>query len=159
MKAITVWQPWATLIALRLKRLETRGWATSYRGSLAIHAAKYIDREACEREPIKSALAEHAYAAENLPTGAVVALASLSGCYRIYNTVDNGVHIVRCPNDEYEFDKVHYIGRKEEVFGDYTEGRYAWELTDVRKLDEPIPAKGKQRIWNWEGGTYEAANS
>ncbi|WP_371822846.1 hypothetical protein [Cohnella sp. LGH] len=28
MKAITVWQPWATLIALRLKRYETRSWST-----------------------------------------------------------------------------------------------------------------------------------
>lgn len=35
-KVITVWQPWATLIALRVKRLETRSWATKYRGPLAI---------------------------------------------------------------------------------------------------------------------------
>jgi len=40
MKALSLWQPWASAIALGSKRIETRGWATSYRGPLAIHAAK-----------------------------------------------------------------------------------------------------------------------
>src|SRR3990167_3828953 len=40
MKAITLTQPWATLVALGHKRIETRSWTTSYRGPLAIHAAK-----------------------------------------------------------------------------------------------------------------------
>ncbi len=40
MKAITLHQPWATLVAVGAKRIETRSWATSYRGPLAIHAAR-----------------------------------------------------------------------------------------------------------------------
>jgi hypothetical protein len=40
MKIFTLWQPWATFIALNLKQFETRHWGTSYRGKLAIHAAK-----------------------------------------------------------------------------------------------------------------------
>ena len=32
MKAVTVRQPWATLIALGMKRFETRSWQTKYRG-------------------------------------------------------------------------------------------------------------------------------
>ena len=40
MKALTVYQPWASLIACGSKTLETRRWATKYRGPLAIHAAK-----------------------------------------------------------------------------------------------------------------------
>jgi hypothetical protein len=39
MKALTIWQPWATLIAAGVKRIETRSWSTDYRGPLAIHAA------------------------------------------------------------------------------------------------------------------------
>jgi hypothetical protein len=35
-------------------------------------------------------------------------------------------------------------------FGDFTPGRYAWELDNVRLIDS-IPAKGQQGIWNWEG--------
>lgn len=40
MRAISLWQPWASAIALGSKRIETRSWSTSYRGPLAIHAAK-----------------------------------------------------------------------------------------------------------------------
>lgn len=40
MKAITLWQPWASLLACGAKGYETRSWATSYRGQIAIHAAK-----------------------------------------------------------------------------------------------------------------------
>ena len=48
MKAITIRQPWATLIVSLdgsgrpLKAAETRGWKTSYRGPLAIHAGKTV---------------------------------------------------------------------------------------------------------------------
>lgn len=38
MKALTLHQPWASLVALGVKRIETRSWSTSYRGALAIHA-------------------------------------------------------------------------------------------------------------------------
>jgi len=40
MKAISLWQPWATLISIGAKRIETRSWETLYRGSIVIHAAK-----------------------------------------------------------------------------------------------------------------------
>ncbi len=49
-RAITLWQPWASLVALGLKRFETRSWPTNYRGKLLIHAAtrieKYEEKEA-----------------------------------------------------------------------------------------------------------------
>lgn len=40
MKALTLTQPWATLVITGRKRFETRGWRTGYRGQIAIHAAK-----------------------------------------------------------------------------------------------------------------------
>lgn len=40
MKAITLWQPHASLVAVRAKKIETRSWPTKYRGPLAIHAAQ-----------------------------------------------------------------------------------------------------------------------
>ena len=39
MKVLTLTQPWATLVAIGAKRIETRSWATKYRGPLLIHAA------------------------------------------------------------------------------------------------------------------------
>ncbi|GAA0390334.1 ASCH domain-containing protein [Paenibacillus motobuensis] len=154
MKAITIIQPWATLIALGEKKFETRSWRTNYRGSLAIHAGKKIDRGICEQEPFRSVLAKYGYTADNLPIGAVVAVANLTECCQIERLTDSDVEIPPV--------KLHYSnGRvqgwfgylkenKELIFGDYTDGRYAWELSDVQQLPEPIEAKGMQGLWNWE---------
>jgi len=43
MKALTVCQPYAHLIAIGEKRVENRTWRTNYRGPLAIHAGKSRD--------------------------------------------------------------------------------------------------------------------
>ena len=48
MKALSITQPWATLIAIGAKTIETRSWSTLYRGDLAIHAAKGFPRYARE---------------------------------------------------------------------------------------------------------------
>lgn len=56
MKAITIIQPYATLIAVGEKGLETRGWPTKHRGELAIHAGMKIDKDACQLPEIKAAL-------------------------------------------------------------------------------------------------------
>ncbi|MNI84402.1 hypothetical protein D3C76_1163030 [compost metagenome] len=87
---------------------------------------------------------------EDFPAGAVIAIAELVGCYRIYNTIDNGIHIVRCPNDQYDFDKVEFIRKPESDFGFFEEGRFAWELDNVRMLPKPIQVKGQQGLWSWD---------
>ncbi|MUG45506.1 ASCH domain-containing protein [Paenibacillus woosongensis] len=154
MKAITIIQPWATLIALEEKKFETRGWATRYRGELAIHAGKQMDREICQQEPFRSVLSKHGYTADNLPTGAVVAVANLTECCRIERLGDWGGDIepvkLHYPNGRVLIWAGALKNTKEFFFGDYTDGRYAWELTDVQQLQDPIPAKGMQRLWNWE---------
>lgn len=42
MKALTILQPWASLIAIEAKLIETRSWYTSHRGELAIHAGRSL---------------------------------------------------------------------------------------------------------------------
>ncbi|WP_240421634.1 2-oxoglutarate dehydrogenase E1 [Paenibacillus periandrae] len=146
MKAITIWQPWATLAALEEKGNETRGWATKYRGPIAIHAAKYIDGEACEREPIKSTLAKHGYTADNLPTGAIVGFANLEECWSIGEDYQSGMPILY----NGEGGRTKLVNSTEAEFGWYAPDRFAWEFADVKQLPEPIPAKGQQGLWNWE---------
>jgi hypothetical protein len=147
MKAITIHQPWATLIALGEKINETRGWATSHRGETAIHAGKKVDREACEREPIKSVLAKHGYTADNLPTGAVVSIGNLSECWSIGTDYQSGMPaLFNGAGGE-----TKRVSLSEDKFGYYENGRYAWEFKDMNKLPKPIPAKGQQRLWNWSG--------
>ncbi len=79
MKAITLWQPWATLVAIGAKRFETRSWSTHYRGPLAIHAAK-TSRDIKRyrgRPKIEEALARAGCSFDTLPRGVVVCAARL----------------------------------------------------------------------------------
>lgn len=86
MKAISLWQPWASLIALGIKRIETRGWPTAYRGPLLIHAAKRCDIDRyhalVERFPeIREGIYDRfPGAAEALPLGALVAVTTVVDC-------------------------------------------------------------------------------
>jgi hypothetical protein len=38
----------------------------------------------------------------------------------------------------------------EMALGDWTPGRYAWELRNVKPLSAPVQAMGRQGLWNWE---------
>lgn len=174
MKVLTLTQPYATLISLGAKTIETRSWATSYRGPLAIHAAAgygkggaKAHKALCGTEPFCSVLnaaCEAHYDALDksrgvlramaespfMPMGAIVATCELLGCELIgYDWPDN--------------QQIAYTGRwgrayhghkltpQERAFGDYTPGRFAWLLGNIKALPEPIPCKGKLGLWNYEG--------
>lgn len=142
MKVITLIQPWATLIALGEKKIETRSWKTSYRGTLYIHAGKSIDKEACNEYFIKSTLQMHGYTIDNLESGVIIARTSLIDCIEI----DFGTEpIYRKAN----LKNGQQVTGNEYSFGDYTPGRYAWILDNIDPLKEMIPAKGKLSIWEY----------
>lgn len=163
MKAITLWQPWASLLACGAKQFETRSWATSYRGPIAIHAAaKSISSILAECFPcyqwdfhpsnaafkgfLKACGYETIDTLRSLPLGAVVATAELIGCRQmLQNPYDGVIHFLD------ETDAAICPTSRELFLGDWTPGRYAWEFSNMKMLDKPIPAKGGQRIWNWEG--------
>lgn len=144
MKALTLTQPWASLVAIGAKRIETRGWRTAHRGPLAIHAAKGFPKWA------KETCAEPAFAAElgrdRLPVGAVIATCRLISCMPTRELQENRLIQVdpeaRC--DDF------LLGEEERAFGDYSPGRWAWLLADIEALPEPVPAKGALSLWEWE---------
>ena len=140
MKAITIRQPWALLIALKAKKFETRSWQTKYRGPIAIHASKTIDYEACSYPEIQEILFKNGfYTTSLIPTGCVIATAVLTDCYKV--TKDKST-TAETTGD--------IINEQEYPFGDYTEGRFAWKLDQVQLMTKPIPAKGKLSLWEWE---------
>jgi len=143
MKTITIKQPWATLIALGEKKFETRSWQTKHRGPLAIHAGKQIDKESCDYLPIKQALHKHGIESyKDLPTAVVLAVVDLIDCHKVPNEISPaGV----------EFEKK--LEGDEVYFGDFDEGRYAWELANLQVLPEPMPAKGQLSLWEWNNET------
>ena len=127
MKAISLWQPWASGIQLKLKTWETRSWATQYRGDLAIHAAKVFgpdEREFWQEEYALGRLPQHP------PLGCVLCVVTLVDCLPTETARE-------------------LINREEMRWGDYYEGRFAWKLENLRVLVAPIPAKGMQGFWEW----------
>lgn len=143
MKALSLTQPWATLVACGAKQIETRSWATRYRGPLAVHAAKGYPKWAREfaLEPACYEAFRRRGASElwggqtGHPLGAVVALCRLAECI---------------PTSSVNFQALGVPEGLERAFGDYAPGRYAWILRDVKPLPEPIPAKGALGLWEWE---------
>lgn len=152
MKALSLTQPWATLVALGAKKIETRSWSHPYRGWLAIHAAKGLDPVGgaeglilqCQQEPFHSVLREHFGTpftpAQVLPLGAIVAVASLYHVGKIARNREGAVYID--PKDW------TVSSEQELAFGDYTPGRYGWVLTNVHQLKEPIPCRGALGVWD-----------
>lgn len=145
MKAITILQPWASLIACGAKQIETRGWKTSYRGPIAIHAAKDEDKKKERIRHIVFRAEQYGIALPELLFGKVIAIAELVDCVRVEKFVrKNNSIIVRALLENGQI-----ISAQEESLGDFTPGRYAWILDNVRPID-PVPAKGQQRIWEWK---------
>jgi hypothetical protein len=152
-KAISLWQPWASLIAIGAKRIETRSWSANYVGPLAIHAAKRWTGEMyrlCLTEPFQSALIPHFETPEALPLGCIVATCRLIGCApvrdRPYSPIfeDSAeIDIIEIPPD----------GRERE-FGDYTPGRFAWVLTDIVRLRAPVAVTGRQGFFEWDPSAH-----
>lgn len=124
MKALSLWQPWASAIVIGAKCIETRHWSTYYRGPLLIHAAKRKTAVADEIEDLELKLD-----IQTLPFGALVAVARLDACKQ--------AKVVAGSLTDREFS-----------LGNYSEGRFAWMLSDIRPFSEPIPYRGAQGIFN-----------
>lgn len=140
MKALTLTQPWASLVAIGAKGIETRGWWTEYRGPLAIHAAKGFPDDAryiATTEPFRSALGGGL--ATELPRGAIVAMATLRDCWRFGQNTERQLR---------ERSAAGGLPPHEADFGDYTAGRYGFRFKHVVALPEPVPVPGKLGLWN-----------
>lgn len=142
-KALSLHQPWASLIAVGAKRIETRSWGPPRHlvgQRLAIHATKRIVRFPDTRGygTFNEAVAHHLGQdwTSKIPTGAVVAVATLAGAKQIDL-------LTELPEGD------------ELLFGEYELRRWMWALKDVRVVNPPIPIRGHQGIWNFDAGELE----
>lgn len=171
MKALTVRQPWASLIALGVKTIETRSWSTRYRGPLAVHAGKARPDLCWEGGGYAIAADDdgrfmyrgHLGARSSLPLGAVVAVVDLIDVVPIIDgslgwTEDSDTPpaaVVVSWDSAAMLVDTRETGPFPDVtdqlpFGVFAPGRFAWLLGDVRPLVPPVPAKGRQGLWTWE---------
>lgn len=179
MRALTVWQPWASLIAECVKTIETRSKPTHYRGPLLIHAGKstqcrrrgglqvgdYKVRPfgttgmALEGPGLPRFRSTPRLQGYWLPLGAVVAVADLVDVVPIVDDCGTDMnapeHLCtpagsllhhRPESAPFAYSETEADKSDQLPCGDFTPGRYAWLLGNVRKID-PVPAKGRQRLW------------
>ena len=131
MKALTLWEPWASLIAAGAKIHETRTWPTPYRGPLAIHAGKRCVTPEDDMDPELERLCVRVLGATwatTRPAGAIVAIAELVDCVRTQGVVTT---------------------EPDRIAGNFAPGRYAWRLANVRPLPKPVTVRGAQGLWEW----------
>lgn len=136
LRALTVKDPWATLIAIGAKRIETRSYRTRHRGLIAIHSSKAFsreDQELCSQEPIREALGRAGIQSPaNMPRGAIIAVAEIVGCDHVPDVLNWERYVPALP---------------ERSFGFYSPGRWMWRLANIRRLIAPVPCRGMLGLW------------
>lgn len=138
-RAFTTRNPWAGLLARGRMRYRTHKDRTHYRGPVAIHAARTRtdlsrrDREfflllakAFDLVDVQTLLAQ----LNRLPHGAIVGLAEVVDCFEI--TEKTWLSLTR----------------EQLVFANWTPGRWAWVIENARPLEQPIPSRGYQGLFN-----------
>lgn len=166
-KTISLLQPWASLILLGHKKIETRSWASLYRGPLAIHASASADKglmALLEKDEVFQAGLEMALGEERafdlaaLPRGCVLGIVYLEDVLRIpVNKTTYQSKAARSAN--FRRGVTLPPAMPELAFGDFSPGRFAWILGRPHIFETPIPAKGALAVWEWEYSRYpEAVN-
>lgn len=139
MKALSLWQPWASLWLTDLKVHETRAWPTNVRGTIAVHAAKRFVKTALDHRLVD--LLDDEFGRdwrEYLPTGALIGTVELVDCKRI-ELAGSAEH-----GEDY-------------VCGDFAYGRYAWQRGAYRVFKRPIPFVGRQGFFNVDDALFAEA--
>ena len=126
MKALTIKQPWASLIINEYKKYEFRSWKTNYRGKILIHAGKTLEKSMLKR-----------FEDYNLDykCGYIIGEANITDCIKVDKEFNEELKNI---------DSVVY-GRSNHV------ENYAWKLDNIKKYNNPIPCNGKLGLWNYEG--------
>ena len=144
MKALSLWEPWASLMMLGAKTIETRSWPTKHRGPLLICAAQGGLRQDELWRKSRTGVFR-------------AALAPITNDNRIYLGKFNfyfghalcAVDLVDClPTESAEIRRIIDADENEYLFGNYEPGRFAWITRNARPLRNPVRVTGRQRLFN-----------
>lgn len=131
--ALTMTEPWCSLMAEQQKWIETRTWRTTYRGPVALHAASTLPKDLnalCHQEHFYEALALRHFCGGrwSFPRKYVLAIGMLEESI---------------PTEAIK------VTAREHSFGNYQPGRYAWRFSAIYRLKTPLRASGSLSLWNW----------
>lgn len=172
MNALTLWQPWASLIASGHKTIETRSWrppTAAIGKQLAIHAGKDLGhireirhlyesgkipqlpddlRKLCEATYEVLGINTLSRRQLKVPTGQILAVVRLVG---FIGPTTLNLHTA----DQHQLtaallgtDVTPKELEEQTIYGDFYQGRYGWILRHGEKLEHPYTISGKQRLWN-----------
>lgn len=126
MRGFSLTQPWATAVALEIKKWETRSWACKPRNDVAIHAAKSYPKWA--REFTVDQQSVGGLPRIYFPLGRILCVADITLCLPTEAIVDK-------------------LSEVEKRWGDYSPGRFAFQIQNVRPLQTPIQCSGALSFW------------
>jgi hypothetical protein len=158
MKVLSLLQPWASLTVLGYKKIETRSWNTKYRGELLIHASakKIILQDGMTNLIDHMCRIGFMKNYNQLPYGAIIGKVNLIDTFSTewVRPIPFGTEnkYFGKNSDSHIFFKTGevLIKKQEEAFGDYSDGRYGWLLSNPLLFEHPIPAKGQLNLWNFD---------
>lgn len=167
MKALTIYQPWASLIMAGAKPYEFRKWSPRERGGsyakligqrIIIHAsAKPIDRRevldlidrlnASAQEQATTALVRE-LALPILDAALAMTMRDADGSLGLPISAGVGTAILGEPKgadeiaEEFRLVKMNDSDR-------YEHANFGWPMLDIEAWNDPIPMRGFQGFWNW----------
>ncbi len=125
MKALTVKEPWASLIINGYKEYEFRSWKTNYRGRILIHAGLTLEEDASKNFKDYNL---------NYGKGEIIGEATLTDCILVTDKLED---------DLYKLNPLVYAKSKHSRV-------YAWKLEDIKVYNRRIPSKGRLGLWNYD---------
>lgn len=146
MKAITIKQPWASLIVDGIKDIENRTWPTKFRGRVLIHSAK---------KPIEMVFGNEMFTREqwnritdktqsiNKTCGSIIGSVEIVDC--VINHESIWAEKTDIPTLGDVLDDLKLLGRVVHP----NKVVYNWVLANPIKFPEPIPAKGELSFWDY----------
>lgn len=124
--ALSFWRPWSSLIVQGHKDIENRGWVTPYRGVILVHGALTWDPDAAELAGELGVPAARDLREDRMCPAGIVGLVNV---VRVCARSSQGDEL-RCDCGPWAMP-----------------GQCHWRLANPRALPEPIPARGRQKLW------------
>lgn len=121
--ALTVKQPWATLIMMGIKDIENRMWLTGYRGPVFIHAGQKWDSDPWPKDPALEKFGLTHFTPDHFPRGVIL------GTVELVDLITDSKSLWAMP------DHIH------------------WVLKNPSLLDQPIAWRGQLGLWTPTGLT------
>jgi len=167
LRALSLIQPWASLMALGEKRIETRARRTHRRGAFFIHASgapggrwdqASLELAHSDRDFIAAWNRHPAYfptrTMRDVPLGAILAVTRLVDCQP--GPTLNSVLVAAEHRGEPAVIAASTCGITERAFGFYNaEGRYGFVTAQTHRLTSPIVCKGNRSFWRIPEQVYE----